>query len=142
MYRQWHSIERVWDLMEGYEWGQNIKYDYVGMLRNDVKYRSPIPNISANATRTAVIPNFQRIMNDRMFLGTRQNAKVWSKTRFPAIANDCYKPKRQVFGLHSSYFVKDFIMKRIGQDDIIKDKDICFYRINADGGLRASDCWS
>ena len=146
MYRQWYSIERVWDLMEGYENILNIEYDYVAMLRNDVKYRSPMKNLtelsySNDTHQKAVIPNFGKIANDRMFMGTRSNAKTWSKIRFPAIDNNCYKPKKEGWGLHGEYFMRDYILKQI-PGVITKDDDICFYRIDDVGNLHAADCWS
>jgi len=54
MYKQWHSIERVWDRMEEEEVHRGIEYDRVGLFRSDVRYRTPIDIFDGDA----VIPRF------------------------------------------------------------------------------------
>ena len=56
MIRQWHSIERVWNLMRDKEnENNNWQYNRIGLFRPDVLYTHPI-SISEDPIVNAVIP--------------------------------------------------------------------------------------
>ena len=109
MVRQWHSIEKVWLLMNAVEQKEKQKYDRVGLFRLDAKYTHPI-NIMT--TEVAVIPammyesrNKVSGINDSMFYGNRDVAKIWSTERFQSVRDYMLWQKRnedRVFskGLH------------------------------------------
>lgn len=126
MYKQWHSIEKVWDLMKAAEAHQGIEYDRIGFFRSDVKYVTPIDIFDGDA----VIPKFGFLVNDRMFYGTYENARIWAKIRFPSVK--CYRPRHKSIKMHSEFFMNDLVLQNIPG---VTKKDICFYRVRADGDV-------
>ena len=141
MYRQWHSIERVWDYMTEFEGKQNIQYERVGMFRSDVLYQTPI-NIFEGGD--AVIPKFGFLVNDRMFYGTRRNAHIWSKIRFSGMLTPgCYKRRHPSIGMHSEFYMKDFILQKMSTStntQVYEDLNICFFRVRSNGDVETDDC--
>jgi hypothetical protein len=133
MYKQWHSIESVWDLMQDAEQRQGIEYSRVGLFRTDVKYVTPIDIFKGG---DAVIPDFGFLVNDRMFYGTYNNAHVWAKIRFPSVP--CYKPRHKLIQMHSEFFMMDLVLKNI--PGVAKREDICFMRVQATGVMNTNDC--
>lgn len=131
MYKQWHSIERVWDFMQETEQRLGIEYDRVGLFRTDVKYVTPIDIFDGDA----VIPEFGFLVNDRMFYGTYENAHIWAKIRFPSVP--CYKPRHVSIKMHSEFFMNDLVLKNIPN---VEKKDICFYRVRANVAVWEDDC--
>lgn len=131
MYKQWHSIERVWDLMQQKEAATGIRYQRVGLFRSDVQYVTPIDIFDGDA----VIPKFGFLVNDRMFYGTYSNAHVWAKSRFPSVG--CYVPRHRSIKMHSEFFMNDFVLRLIPN---VTKKDICFYRVRANGVIWDDDC--
>jgi len=130
MIMQWHSIERVWDLMMIAENKMNIRYQQIGLFRSDVKYMTPINIYAGNA----VIPNFANWpMNDRLFFGKRKYAKHWATARFDMIAT--YLKKNKHVGLHSETFMA-FLMQNIQ----VKKLPICFFRVRLTGKIKTDDC--
>jgi hypothetical protein len=132
MYKQWHSIERVWDLMEESEKRLGIEYERVGMFRSDVKYVTPINVFDGDA----VAPKFGFVVNDRMFYGLRENTKIWSKLRFPGVS--CYTPRHPALRMHSEFYMNDFIFANI--PTVVEKRDICFYRVRGNGNILDDDC--
>jgi hypothetical protein len=131
MYKQWHSIERAWKLMQETEKKLNIEYERVGLFRSDVKYDTPIDIFDGDA----VIPKFGFLVNDRMFYGLYENANVWANVRYPSVA--CYQPRHRALGMHSEFFMNDFVLKNIPN---VTKKDICFNRVRANGMVLEDDC--
>ena len=137
MYRQWHSIERVWDYMEETEQKLGIQYERVALFRSDVQYASPI-NIFEGGD--AVIPKFGFFINDRMFYGKREYAHIWAKIRFAGMDNrQCYRPRHPLVGMHSEFYLKDFVLSKI-PIDVVEDDTICFYRVRGTGEVSYDDC--
>jgi hypothetical protein len=131
MYKQWHSIERVWDMMQEAEQNLNIEYERVGLFRTDVQYMTPIDIFDGDA----VIPKFGFLVNDRMFYGKYEHAHVWAKIRYPSVG--CYVPRHRSINMHSEFFMNDLILKNLPN---VTKKDICFYRARANGAIWDDDC--
>eukprot|EP00520_Triparma_pacifica_P001657 CAMPEP_0118636516 /NCGR_PEP_ID=MMETSP0785-20121206/2669_1 /TAXON_ID=91992 /ORGANISM="Bolidomonas pacifica, Strain CCMP 1866" /LENGTH=300 /DNA_ID=CAMNT_0006527657 /DNA_START=238 /DNA_END=1136 /DNA_ORIENTATION=+ len=131
MIKQWHSIDGAWRMME--ERGK--EYKRVGLFRLDALYTHEI-SIAAKEGG-AVIPNFLKSggMNDRMFFGDVEYARVWATGRFddvpPFLAS---QSKDSYIGLHSEKFMK-FLMRNIP----VAEKSICFHRVRATGKI-LKDC--
>jgi hypothetical protein len=128
MIKQWHSIERVWEVMEG----SGVHYSRVGLFRLDVQYIEPI-DISAGR---AVVPGWQYYwgFNDRMFFGEYEYAKVWATRRFPQV--ETYA--EQSIGtkeLHSETYLK-WVMRNVP----ITKTNKCFRRVRANGLVVKEDC--
>ena len=84
MIKQWHSIESVWNLMEETSAKMPLsQYKRVGLFRSDILYITPI-NISDSR---AALPAFSSWygVNDRIFYGCYEHAKVWATMRFQFI---------------------------------------------------------
>ena len=132
MIKQWHSIERVWDLMESA--GQ--PYRRIGLFRVDTLYTHPISIRHGEA----VIPYFMNwigkhgnyiMLNDRLFYGTRENAEIW-KTRFDRVEE--YLPGPWGY-LHSEKYL-GWIMSNV----TMERKPICIHRVRANGFVKVNDC--
>jgi len=147
--KQWHSIEGVWKLMERH--GHKMKskdpnyhatdhyYERVGLFRSDVVYLSPI-NISHG---DAVVPEFlwpeavakhkeDDFVNDRMFYGKYDYAKVWATERFLFAKEYLKKPD----DIQGETFLKALLTKRKVP---FEKRDICFWRARAGGKVKV-DC--
>ena len=131
MYKQWHSIEKVWDRMKEEEISRGIEYDRIGLFRTDVQYATPIDIFDGDA----VIPNFGFFVNDRMFYGKYEYARTWAKIRFPSVK--CYIPRHKNIRMHSEFFMNDLVLKNIPN---VTKKDICFYRVRVHGDVWDDDC--
>ena len=150
MIRQWHSIERVWNLMRDKENKNNNNWQYnrIGLFRPDVLYTHPI-SITDDPIDKAVIPKMMYTqtkwggINDRMFYGTREFASIWATERFSTVdsylsyqkSNPDYASKR---GLHSEDFLRYLMTKK--HDVPLMMKPICFKRIRSSGMIMHSDC--
>ena len=128
MIKQWHSIERVWNLMEA----SGVSYQQVGLFRLDVQYATHIHIWDGSA----VVPQFASVpMNDRMFYGTHRNAKVWATRRFSQVEDFVYRTRAGAeFGLHSEHFM-EYLMRDVKPDR----RPICFNRVRATGDI-SCDC--
>lgn len=129
MIKQWHSIERVWDLMT--RSSSASRYERVGLFRSDVVYFTDV-DIDAH---DAAIPDFEHWwgMNDRMFYGRRKYAKVWAKTRFSQVGDFLHMHPSK--GLHSETFMA-FLMRGIP----VQRVTICFHRVRAMGHVEPDGC--
>jgi len=145
MLKQWHSISKVWQLMQQYESTHDIGYDRVGLFRSDVYYVTDISikrGSSRSSSKTeadtndAVVPAFGKMGNDRMFYGTYDNAFVWANIRYPSV--DCYKPEIPTQGLHSEHFMERLILPNI--PNWTERRDICFLRVRGEGEIQEGDC--
>lgn len=147
MIRQWHSVEKVWSLMETYEDTMHKRYDRIGLFRSDVFYTHPIP--INNSSEVAVIPEMMYKVtmwggfNDRMFYGQRKYGKVWSTERFKSV--DAYLEWQQLNtdtkkkkGLHGEDFMKYLLT--IQHPIPVQMQDICFMRIRSSGLILKGDC--
>ena len=116
--------------METKEAESGYPYARVGLFRIDVRYRSPIDLKDGDA----VVPNWGDYggMNDRLFYGARQHAKVWATGRFGQV--DSYLPAHKN-RLHSETFMK-WLMR-----DIQPAKTpICFHLVRATGKILTWEC--
>lgn len=118
-------------MMREAEERRGIHYERVGLFRSDVKYVTPIDIFDGDA----VIPEFGFLVNDRMFYGTYENAHVWAKIRYPSVP--CYQPRHKSIKMHSEFFMNDLVLKNIPN---VTKKDICFYRVRANGEVWEDDC--
>jgi len=128
MIKQWHSIERVWSLMRQ-------PYTQVGLFRLDVHFTNPI-NVSDSA---AAVPNWGHWsgVNDRMFYGSYDNARVWANSRFPLVEKYIKTKKGKKKGLHSESYMR-FVLKYMNIP--FEEKPICFNRLRANGNT-CEDCY-
>lgn len=124
----------VWNLME--RKSKPHYYDRVGLFRMDVLYTGPIDIMSAG---DAIVPDFLKSggMNDRMFFGLFEYARVWATGRFGLVGTYLnYLHKRnEPIELHSESFMK-FLMRGIN----VKEENICFKRVRATGEIMNTDC--
>lgn len=147
MIRQWHSIEKVWGLMEGFEEQKRQHFDVVGLLRSDVLFTHPIvlnqSFIKATVPHMMYRPNIWGGYNDRMFYGRREFTKPWAMERFSSVkpylawqlSNEGYSLNT---GLHSEDFLRWFLVFRYPLP--LEMKPLCFMRIRSSGFIRTSDC--
>jgi len=127
MIKQWYSIEQVWSLMRQ-------PYSQVGLFRLDVHYTNPI-NISDSA---AAVPNWGHFkgINDRMFYGRYDNARVWANSRFPLVEK-WVKIKQSNMELYSERYLR-YALK--DSNISFEEKPICFHRLRATGEELVNDC--
>ena len=125
MVKQWHSIARVWELMESNELTLGVTYSRVGLFRLDVQFKN---NIYMN-DGDAVEP---KGMNDRLFYGTRSNAEVWATGRFDQV--------QTYVTTHNNKLWSEGFMKWLMRDIAVESRSICFYRVRANGKISTSDC--
>ena len=148
MIRQWHSIEKVWGLMEAFELRTGTKFDRIGLFRLDVLYEDSIRIIEGEVEETAVIPslmarhlNPHATYNDRMFYGAREYAEIWATDRFGSVGEymnwQTTAPYSVFKGLHSEEFLHYILYEKWKIP--IFEKDICFKRVRA-GGKVMDDC--
>jgi hypothetical protein len=152
MIRQWHSIHRVWELMqEATRKGDgktSSSYNRVGFFRTDVIYKTPINILEGG---DAVVPHFFckdrfQIMNDRLFYGSFENAKVWATHRFGFVHPFLRKIQMHppfyspggFRGLHSETFMYELLSTFIGRAKVHKG-DMCFHRVRSNGQV-LNDC--
>jgi hypothetical protein len=147
MVKQWHSIETVWQLMEGESKRQHVSYDRVAMLRSDVFYATPIDIYKTNSTHTsdkdAVLPGFAMYpVNDRMIYGPYNAVKIWATERFQRIDDHVQHKVQPGIGMHSERFLDGSILPAIRKSgtDVITNPDICFFRVRADETVWITDC--
>jgi len=137
MVKQWHSLERVWDLMLQVD--QN--YTQVGLFRSDVFYTNPIDIFDGDA----VIPQFASYpVNDRMFYGKFEYAEIWATHRFrnvPGYLGRAATGQLKTYArdtLHSEFFMRDGILHAMPVK--VQRKDICFFRVRGTGDVLTNDC--
>ena len=157
MVKQWHSIDGAWKLMEQYAQQENLGdgenyYSRVGLFRSDVFYTHPIYVVSNSTSEQrqkeeeAVVPRFlwkkfgpsPYLVNDRMFYGTYQNAKVWATGRFDYVPKfvAAIENRTDLQGIHSETFMRWLI----GNMASLQKKDICFWLVRTTGLIDTSDC--
>ena len=152
MIRQWHSINKAWDLMVDFENQRQLNFDRVGFFRPDVLYTHPIS--IEDEDELAVIPSMTYKatkwigFNDRMFYGSREFAEIWASHRFDNVEkyiqwqeseslrhNDIMHNLR---GLHSENFIR-YLLTIHGRCPL-KFKNICFKRVRSNGKIFNKDC--
>ncbi|VEU44794.1 unnamed protein product [Pseudo-nitzschia multistriata] len=140
--RQWHSVQAVWEAMEGHQQQNqqhqhqrkkhqqtNKRYDRVAMLRNDVVYITPIdiyrvPELGTSTSSkgggneiysTSVVPGFAKYpVNDRMIYGPYEAVEIWASKRFENIELYATDPNRNKgMVLHSETFLNASIFEAI-----------------------------
>ena len=162
MVKQWHSIESVWELMESFSAEKNVFYNRVGLFRSDVYYVDPI-NISDSQ---AALPSFGSWngVNDRLFYGSYDHARVWATKRFefiPSFLKHFLKTNNNghaLLHLNGSYDVRSaqaylqhggyqgfhsetFLAKLLLNYSVLfETKAICLRRVRAKGIIESSDC--
>jgi len=137
MVKQWHSIERVWNLMLQ----ADRNYTQVGLFRSDVFYTNPINIFDGDA----VIPQMASCpVNDRMFYGKFEYAKIWATHRFrnvPGYLERAANGLQNSFArgkLHSEFFMRDGVLHAMPVK--VQRKDICFFRVRGTGAVLTRDC--
>lgn len=143
MIKQWHSIEQVWNYMEL----SNIKqYDRIGLFRADLLYTEPI-NIQIGGD--AVFPSFGthyvwgviNSINDRMFYGNYENAKIWATKRFPSVEKfiNIRRQLGELLALRSETYLAWVFADLV---DNLNFRSMCGWRIRAGGAgeVKRSDC--
>lgn len=136
MIKQWHSIQRAWDVMES----SGTTYRRVGLFRLDLLYMHPISILHGNAT----IPYFAnwvrtngkyRQMNDRMFYGNYEYAKIWASTRFSSVPEYLSHTENLKIGLHSESYLA-WLFRNVKMES----KPLCSRRIRSNGSIKSTDC--
>jgi len=135
MMKQWHSIESVWKLMDR----SNFKYDRVGLFRSDLFYMNPI-NITSLKYGNAVVPDFGLVnqsteLNDRLFYGNYDIAKIWASQRFQNVERYMQSAIGRENGLHS----ETFLFSLLKQFQVTR-APICAQRVRLTGKVE-HDCW-
>lgn len=147
--RQWHSVERSFQLMEDYAQQHNIRYRRVAMLRNDVMYLTPIDIMKLDRTLLDskndhfVLPPFANYpVNDRMIYGPYEAVKVWATKRFELIEERVKNPNAAGKVLHSERFMNESIIPSIEDLGYTKhlNPDICFVRTRVNSVTMFNDC--
>lgn len=147
--RQWHSVERAFLLMEEYAQQNQINYNRVAMLRNDVMFLTPIDiKMLDNETideenKHFVLPAFANYpVNDRMIYGPYEAVKVWATRRFELIEERVKDPEAAGYVLHSERFVNEALLPTIQEMGYAKlfNPDICFSRTRAKDVTVFNDC--
>ena len=149
VFKQWHSIQGVWDLMQEHEAeilqdsdisNDNHYYKRVGLFRSDVFYTDPIP--INNMREVAAIADFGHWggYNDRMFYGTYSNAAVWASGRFNFTST--FEKEYMTFGeRHDGYHSESFVFSLLNHHGIEPTmKGICLWRVRSGGKLKSDDC--
>jgi len=146
--KQWHSVEGVWKLMQRYgkkmmnkelnKNGTDHYYERVGLFRSDVVYLTPIDINDGDA----VVPRFlwpganhltNIFVNDRMFYGTYDFAKIWATERF-SFTKEFLKKFNTLRG-------ETFLRVLMSHKNIpIRRDDICFWRARASGKIQFEAC--
>ena len=139
MVKQWHSIDKVWNLMK-----QHVKngtgvshYEQVGLFRLDLYYASPVDIFDSDAS----LASFHRWggVNDRMFYGRYNHAEKWAhRFEFSKTFEKLYMNRPgQKQGYHAETFVKSLLLHyKIS----VLMKDICFWRIRTGFRIQVIDC--
>ena len=147
MIRQWHSIDKVWNLMAQHESRRSIEFDKVAILRLDVIYTHPIR--IDDGDELAVIPTMAYVpqnwngLNDRLFYGSRRYAEIWASHRFDN-AEGYIQWQKRAFpaskrrGLHSEGFMR-YLLTIHGRVPLTI-KPICIKRVRSTGNVVDSDC--
>jgi hypothetical protein len=152
MIKQWHSINAAWNLMEQKEReilrkqpsrsvglnatypSSSVYYQHIGLFRLDVIYVTPIDIFDSHAA----IPDFahwpppdfshwQGGLNDRLFYGLREYAKILATQRFDSLQEYLQEDsvKKRDWGVHSETFVA-WLMR--AKNVPVEMKDICIWR--------------
>jgi hypothetical protein len=112
MVKQWHSIDKVWNLMEEHvKNGTGVShYEQVGLFRLDLYYASPIDIFDSDAS----LASFHRWggVNDRIFYGRYDHAEKWAhRFDFSKTFEKLYMSRpRQKQGYHAETFVKSLLL--------------------------------
>ena len=128
--REWHSIERVWHLMEA----SGRTYRRVGLFRLDSVFTRPIALSAYSAPGVVCDPSMRGGgWCDRMFLGDFHVARRWASQRF-STAEEYVKTNKE---LHAETF-----MQHLLKDLQVEEGRICIRVVRACGprGIQTSDC--
>ena len=148
--KQWHSIDKVWNLMEETATSLGKNYTRVAMLRNDVVYVTPF-DIYKRGINTpidknnsdVIVPNWARFpVNDRMIYGPHDGVKIWATERFGRLEDHVLTYEEAGYGMHSERFLEHSIFPAIRSKGygFYQDLDICFFRTRVDGSTWINDC--
>lgn len=135
MMQQWYSIEQVWRIMEDYATSENKQFARVGLFRSDTVYTTPISLLGDDA----ITPQFSMPANDRLFVGSYENAKIWATARFSSLSKALEDGKLQL-GLNSEYYLSEVILPQLSQYPPTR-LPWCSQRVRATGKIRRDDCW-
>ena len=174
MIKQWNSIEGVWDLMHASELQlmedkqsgrfpnhqkihkeANHYYEQVGLFRSDVFYTRPIDIFDSQAA----VPNFAHHggINDRLFYGSYDNAKIWASQRFAFVDIfeekyikplehrdlDAWSKIQKFFGakFKDGYHSESFLMHLLNHYGVrVELRDHCVWRVRTGKRLLTNDC--
>lgn len=147
--RQWHSIEKVFQLMEASGKQMGVQYTRIGMFRSDVMYLTPIDiamldkGVYDTTNQHVVVPGFAQMpVNDRMIYGHYQGVRIWATQRFRLIEHRAKTRQDPGFTMHSERFLNATVFPVIKAKGypININRDICFVRTRADESAMVSDC--
>ena len=144
--QEWHSIQKVWDLMKETEEGKQLgEYAQIGLFQSNIYYASPI-DISNS---TATLPNHSHHggYNNRMFYGSRDNAKVWSsRFSFAERFETKYmlkisKDHSEVENRHIGYHPQSYLHALLHDHGVkVEPTSICTWKIIDGRQLKVDDC--
>jgi hypothetical protein len=150
--KQWHSINAVWEHMETKAKEQGKSYHRVSMLRSDVIFLQPIDIYRTNTMTRDVNNEYITIpdwagwpVNDRMVNGPYDAVKVWATERFSKLTKyvRTHPIARMGYGMQPEKFLKNVLLQHLTQVLGYKvdfNKQFCFVRVRADGGIWIDDC--
>jgi hypothetical protein len=154
--KQWHSISRVFKLIEDGVLGLGRDYTRVAMLRNDVMFLTPIDIWEVGekelATNETVIDTFNQFftlapfalypVNDRMVYGPFEAVQIWAKRRFVLIENWARNMSDTGYAMHAERFMNGCLipaMEKLGYRRWTNPK-ICFVRTRPRSKVLYHDC--
>ena len=156
--KQWHSIDKVFWLMENHMNQTNKKYTRVAMLRNDAMYLSSIDILrldnDGNSTKDVqsdidvdnqhfVIPFFASFpVNDRMIYGPYDAVKIWATKRFDFLEERAKDNESRGYVMHSERFMESHIfpaMEKLGYMRNVHS-GLCLVRTRPSSRALLNDC--
>mmetsp|Transcript_28193 Transcript_28193/g.39660 ORF Transcript_28193/g.39660 Transcript_28193/m.39660 type:complete len:445 (+) Transcript_28193:39-1373(+) len=158
MVKQWHSIQRVFELMDHYRLkGQiDVNYTRVGMFRSDCLYVTPIDILSNGRGTTShpknhsydeenqnfVVPSFCNYpVNDRLIYGPYEAVKIWATKRFDLMETRAIEQVDPGRIMHQERFLSHDVFPVMEKKfRRIENGDICFLRTRAGGTVLLNDC--
>jgi len=147
---QWNSLQSSWQMMEKHQMHLGIEYERVAYFRLDSFYTWPVDIFKIDkdtydySNRYAVVPGFAKYpVNDRMFYGPAEAAKIWAAERFDRLENYISSNEEKGFGMHSERFVGNELLPAIRREtgyEVVENNDICFFRTRASDVVLLNDC--
>ena len=151
IFKQWHSVESVWNLMEQHAARTGSNYTRIGAFRSDVMFLNPIDVMLKDANNTidtnntfAVVPAWGCWFNDRMMYGPHAAMRIWATERFKRLDAHVYNKTtiKTRMGAHPETFLSQVIQPAILEAGIpiIKTPNICFLRTRPGNLIKDKDC--